>query len=562
MKTSSQGMSSTCRHVFHGSDNDDIQVLQGFEFDVKSELGRAKAVGSQYAVRHVKISSYEDMTDNQALDVVRMYAHEFKADPKTATIIRHDKQRADNKASSHHYHVYFPEVLANGKIMDSSFSKIREEKIARIAEIDFGHVHVVGKHNLSVINDLERPGRKSYADTIRRNTPSLDPKNTPDASYSERQFRRAKANGINLNEIRQTLKDLRVTSETFGQMIEGLDNLKIRKGDKEDTYIIVNHDNQFLGSAHRLFDMKKSDFNQQYHAYEASLTPVQSVTSEPKTSSEKPLQTVFSKNGPEASRENRPASAPRKLAPSPEPVSHIHADLANDTSETTEAMSRDEKTAVNRQNSDRMQARQTIQQALAGQEAFHKKLAELEQKFMARWRHIKPEPFSDPDSRNPVLVRQKHENILKPLRNKYHKAKTSWFNGSSTRKTLQEFNDALKNLKYDRENFNNLDILNNDDHFNYSLNYMSDLYVSGRERTRKEWASDLTVQSYLKAKKNFDELIEYINKTENIDLLQTALQNPVHAMKQMRELKQSEQQEKAKKYRHSGRSLAFSYDKR
>lgn len=410
MKTSSQGMSSTCRHVFHGSDNDDIQVLRGSEFDVKSELGRARAVGSRYAVRHVKISSYEDMTDAQAIDVVRMYASEFKTDPETATIVKHTKQRADNKASSHHYHVYFPEVMQNGRILDSSFSKIREEKVARIAEIDFNHKPVQGKHNLSVIKDLERSGRKHYADRIRKNTPSLNPKESPDSSYSEKQFRRAKTNNINLNEIRQSLKDLRISSGSFGQMIEGLDNLnlKITKGDKENTYIIVNHDNHILGSANRLFNMKKSDFNQQYHDYEVSLRSVQSVTSEPKTSSEKPVQTVFDENRPDTNHENRPASEPRK--PAQAPVGHVHADLANDTTQTSEAMSSDEKMAVNSQNSDRMQARQTIQQALASQEEFHKKLAELEQKFMARWHHIKPEPFSNEKDRNPILVRQKHEN--------------------------------------------------------------------------------------------------------------------------------------------------------
>ncbi|MGD7069375.1 hypothetical protein [Acetobacter sp. AAB5] len=563
LQTSPQGIASTCRHVFRGSDNENIEVLQGSEFDVRAELGRAKSVNSRYAVRHIKISSYEDMTDAQAIDVVHMYAHEFKTDPATATIVKHTKPRADNKASNQHYHVYFPEVLSNGKILHSSFSKIREEKIARIAEIDFGHKPVQGKHNASVIKDLERTGGKSYADTIRRNTPSLESKNSPDASYSEKQFRRSKANCINLNEIRQSLKDLRISSESFGQMIEGLDNLNLRiqKGDKAKTYIIVTDDNHILGSANRLFNMKKSEFCQQYESYlrgldtkQESVQALQHVTSEAKTSYEKTAQGISANTR----HDQIQPSEPRK--PTQAPVSgHVHADLSSDTIQTTESMSSDEKTAINSQNSDRIQARQTTRQALASQEEFHKKLAELEQKFMARWHHIKPEPFPDADSCNSVLVRQKHENRLRPLRDKYHQAKASWFNGSSTRKALSEFNDALKKLRYD---FKNLDILNNDDHFNYSLNYMSDLYVVGRERSRREWSSDLSVQSYIKAKKDFDELLRYIEKTENIELLKTALGNPVRALQQMRELKQLEQQEKAQIYKNSGRSHAFSYDKR
>ncbi len=556
-------MSSTCRHVFHGSDSENIEVLQGSEFDVRAELGRARAVNSQYAVRHVKISSYEDMTDQQAFEVVRMYACEFKTDPDKATIVKHTKQRADRKASHQHYHVYFPEVMATGKILDSSFSKIREEKIARIAEIDFGHVPVIGKHNVSVIKDLEKSGRKSYADTIRKNTPSLTPKDAPNASYSEKQFRRSKSNGINLNQIRQSLKDLRTSSESFGQMIEGLDalNLKIKKGDKAGTYIIVTHDNELLGSANRLMGMKKQEFSQQYESYltgqntkQEPVQGLQDVTSEAKKSPQKVTQSI-SADIPANTRHDRiqPPKA-LKSAPATVIIGHVHADLSNDTIQTTESMSSDEKTAINSQNTDRTQARQTIQQSLASQEEFHKKLAELEQKFTACWRHIKPEPFPDADSRNPVLVRQKHENRLRPLREKYHQEKASWFNGSATRKALQEFNDALKKLRYD---FKNLDILNNDDHFNYSLNYMSDLYVSGRERTRKEWSSDLSVSSYIKAKKDFSELFDYIKETQNIELLQTALRNPVYALQQMKKV---DREQVVRTYKNTGPSVRLSRD--
>ncbi|GAL96145.1 hypothetical protein APA32_01710 [Acetobacter tropicalis] len=566
MKTSSQGMSSTCRHVFHGSDNENIEVLQGSEFDVRSELGRAKAVGSQYAVRHVKISSYEDMTDQQALEVVRMYANEFRTDPATATIVKHTKQRADRKASHQHYHAYFPEVMSNGKILDSSFSKIREEKIARIAEIDFGHAPVVGKHNASVIKDLEKSGQKSYADTIRKNTPSLDPKEAPDSSYSEKQFRRSKVRGINLNEVRQTLKDLRISSESFGQMIEQLDDmgLHIKKGDKANTYIIVTHDKHILGSANRLFNMKKQEFSQQYEFHmngqNTKREPVhglQHVTSEAKKSPEKSAQSVSADSSANTRHDQTRPSEPRKPAPAPVIGGHVHADLAKDASQTTDAMSADEKMAVNSQNSDRIQARQTIQQALASQEEFHKKLAELEQKFMACWRHIKPEPFPDEKDRNPIIVREKHENRLRPLRNKYHEEKALWFNGSSTRKALSEFNDALKNLRYD---FKNLDILNNDDHFNYSLNHMADLYVSGRERTRKEWAEDLSVQSYIKAKKDFSELFDYIKETQNTELLQTALTNPVYALQKMKDMKEFQQKQTATMYKNTGPAVRLSRD--
>ncbi|WP_414146000.1 relaxase/mobilization nuclease domain-containing protein [Acetobacter oryzifermentans] len=359
MKTSASGMSSTCRHVFHGSDNEKIDVLQGSEFDVKSELGRAKAVGSQYAVRHIKISSYEDMTDEQAFELVKNYAREFKTDASTATIVKHTKQRADGKASNQHYHVYYPEVMQNGKILDSSFSKIREEKIARIAEIDFNHKPVQGKHNASVIKDLEKSGQKYYADIIRKNTPSLNPKDAPDSAYSDKQFRRAKINGIQLNEVRQTIKDLRISSESFSQMIEQMLDvgLDIKKGDKENTYIIVNNENQVLGSANRLLSMKKQDFNNMYESLQqgrdTSFKPLEVIASasQPQATqapvTDKPIIEQISKTSMSEAVKTASSAGPKGVSSS---SSSNSENIKADHFETTASMSKEQKASISFQN--------------------------------------------------------------------------------------------------------------------------------------------------------------------------------------------------------------------
>lgn len=429
MKTSSQGMSSTCRHVFHGSDNEKITVLRGSEFDVKAELGRAKAVGSQYTVRHLKISSYEDMTDEQLFSLVKKYAKEFKADSSKATIVRHDKPRADSKASGHHYHVYFPEVLANGKIMDSSFSKIREEKIARIAEMDFGHKPVVGKHNASVIKDLEKSGQKYYADIIRQNTPSLDPKDAPDASYSDKQFRRTKISGIALNEVRQTLKELRINSESVGQMIESLDahGMEIRKGDKANTYIIVNNDNgTVLGSANRLFNMKKADFNHQYESYlnghDTKFEPLEviapSIISDKKTPIQKPVEADKIGNQQDTSSRTETALQPQKTAyhklPStPTDAGDVHHAVS------TDAMTYAEKIAISDYNKRESQKHNELEKSLSDQKKFASMLLQIEQELSAlirkRYQSLPKEPFANPQLRDAEHISQSLHGTLGPV---------------------------------------------------------------------------------------------------------------------------------------------------
>lgn len=540
MKTSSQGMSSTCRHVFHGSDNEKITVLQGSEFDVRAELGRAKAVGSQYAVRHIKISSYEDMTDEQLFKLVKKYAKEFKADSSKATIVRHDKARADGKASGHHYHVYFPEVLANGKIMDSSFSKIREEKIARIAEIDFGHKPVVGKHNVSVIKDLEKSGQKYYADIIRKNTPSLNPKDAPDSSYSEKQFRRAKISGIALNEVRQTLKELRISSESFGQMIESLDahGMEIRKGDKANTYIIVNNDNgNVLGSANRLFNMKKADFNQQYESYlkgqNTKFEPLEAITAPIASDEKAPLQQAVEgdkiSNLKDTLSRTETALQPQKSShwlsginlssPAPDAGDEHHA-------VATEGMSQAERQSVHDYNKRESQNKSELEKALLDQKKFADLLLKMEQELSAlmrkRYQALPREPFANPELRDAGYISQSLHDILDPLRNSYLNKKSRWL--SSAKSELRAFNEKMKELRF--KEFTGLDILNNPKDYDYVINNMSDLYASSRQKRHDEWSNNLDVMNYVNHKNDIDKLISHIKENKNIELLELAMKSP------------------------------------
>lgn len=268
---------STIYHVFEGKDNDNIEVLKGSDFDVEADYLTAKAANSKYALRHIKIASKEDMTDEQALELISMYCDEFGANKDSAVIVKHTKDRADNNASKHHYHVYLPEVMAdnNYKVMDASFYKMRQEKLARLAEIKFNHAPVLGRHNKSIIKQLRKDELNKEADIINANTPILDSKSLPVSTYSESKFRIAKRSGESLNHIRQQMKDIksRPDIDTFGKMLNAVNEAgyDVRKGDKENTYILVNKgsvDNKnYIGSASRFFGMQKNDFNKAYEEF-------------------------------------------------------------------------------------------------------------------------------------------------------------------------------------------------------------------------------------------------------------------------------------------------------
>lgn len=266
------GINATCKHVFEGKDNEEIIDLQGSAFDVKAMLGLAKAVQSKYAVRHLKIAPFEHITDEQAFEIVKLYCEEFRADETKAVIIRHQKPRADPKASPYHYHVYLPEVMEDQdyKIMDSHFSKIREEKLARLIEIKFNHHPILGRHNVPIIKQLRKEGHHDKADIIASNTPSLDPRDKPQSTFTPQNYLITKRKGVLLNQLRQELKRIKASSTLFSEMVLGVEgkNLKITKGRKANTYILMTKDTgMFIGSANRFFGMKKNEFNRCYEHY-------------------------------------------------------------------------------------------------------------------------------------------------------------------------------------------------------------------------------------------------------------------------------------------------------
>lgn len=532
----SRGCGETCDHVFRGSGNESIDVIQGSEFDVMQTFDEARDNDDKYAVCHFKINPKRNITHEQMLQSVSMLAVEFGFDPDTCTIVRHRKAKAGEPDADEHYHLYASWRNSAGKCLDSSYMRVRQEKISRKSEFLFGHDIVKGRHQVAVIRQLRDEGKADIADHIEAHTPDLyEP---VQSAFTAIQHQSALRQGVNLGKLKQSIRDLRITSESFSEMVEGLSSLgvSIQKGEKANTYIIVNNENnKFLGSANRLFEMKKGEFANQYEALQQGKDTTFALPEghNPVKASKMSGDEDFSPVTPAIQEITPMPSLANKGIPSGSGASDIKADHFA----MTDDMSREQKASIAFQNEEANRKASVEKEALANQQKFADDLLQMMSDFEKKWKHDPKEPFSDPASRNPVKVREKHASILKPLRARYHVEQQKWFNGSSTRKALQEFNDALKRLRYDRDDFKGLDILNNDDHFQYSLNWMADFYVAGRERKHKEWQDDNSVKSYLKAKKDFDELYGYIQKTGNVELLREALRNPVYALQKIRDAK-------------------------
>lgn len=536
----SRGCGETCDHVFRGSGNESIDVIQGSEFSVMQIFDEARDNHDKYAVCHFKINPKRNITHEQMLQSVSMLAVEFGFDPDTCTIVKHKKAKAGEPDADEHYHLYASWRNSAGKCLDSSYMRVRQEKISRTSEFVFGHDIVKGRHQVAVIRQLRDEGKADIADHIETHTPDLyEP---VQSAFTAIQHQSALLQGVNLGKLRQSIRDLRITSESFSEMVEGLSSLgvSIQKGEKANTYIIVNNkNNKFLGSANRLFEMKKGEFANQYEALQQGKD-----TSFALSEGESPVKA--SKMTGEGTLSPAPQDIPEStsmpsVANKGIPSGSRASDIKADHFAMTDDMSREQKASIAFQNEEANRKASVEKEALANQQKFSDDLLQMMSDFEKKWKHVPKEPFSDPNTRNPVLIRERHESILKPLRARYHAEQQKWFNGSSTRKALQEFNNALKKLRYDRDDFKALDILNNESDFLYCLNWMADFYVAGRERKHREWQADNSVKSYLKAKKDFDELYGYIQKTGNVELLWDVLRNPVYALQKMSDAKKIEE---------------------
>nr|WP_025826025.1 hypothetical protein [Acetobacter persici] len=539
-KPTSQGPSETCDHVFRGEANEEIQVLQGSEFDVMGMYDNALAHGDKYATCHFKINPKKNISYDEMMQTVSMMAMEFGFSVDECTIVKHKKPKAGEPDANEHYHVYAPWRTENGKCINSSFSRVKQEKISRVSEYLFGHDIVKGKHQVAVIKQLRDEGKTDIADYIEEHTPNLY--EAVQSAFTSTQHQMAQRQGINLGQLKNSIKELRISSESFKDMIDGLDGLgvAIKKGDKPDTYIIVNNENdKFLGSANRLFGMKKADFKHQYEALQAGqdtkFEPLEAIiapiASDEKAPLQKPVEAPI-----EPDRENVPSKS--ATAPQPQKSGHWLSGINLTSPASTEAhhavatdaMSYAEKIAISDYNKRESQNKNELDKYLSDQKKFAELLIKIEQELSElmrkRYQALPREPFANPELRDSHYISQSLHDILDPLRSSYLKKKSRWL--SSAKSELRAFNEKMKELRF--KEFTGLDIYNNQKDYDYVINNMSDLYVSSRQKRHDEWSNNLDVINYVNHKNNIDNLISYIKEHKDEEILQLAIKSPLLAI--------------------------------
>ncbi|MCP1227774.1 hypothetical protein [Acetobacter fabarum] len=254
------GAGALSRHVLHGAKNEAIRVLAGSDWLMRDAMREARREGLTYGLRHIAFNPDDTMTDDQLSDFARRLCEELHADPEHLTLVVHQKD------GSTHGHLILPEWQGN-HVLESRFTWMRLEKVARLEEIRLGHALVPGRHDRAIAKALRREGHHQAAEQVAALIPA--PESTkPRAAYTSQARRMTERQGLDLPTMKKLVSALWSQSDGVKSFRAALaeHGLTMREGDRKDTrpgaHIIVKNDGTLIGSFTRLTKVKIAYFRQ------------------------------------------------------------------------------------------------------------------------------------------------------------------------------------------------------------------------------------------------------------------------------------------------------------
>lgn len=260
--TASRAAAPLLRHLLHGEENDRVTLVQGTEQDARAAFADARVADKKFAVRHFIISPESETTRAEAMMVLGLLAKDFAFDPATAIVFEHDKPRALPNAFGTHWHCLVPEIIdaATGRVMDSRYSYLRHEKVARIAEHRLKHQFVRSNHEKACLAALESDGHLDVAADLRAFIEN-DPGEAHREAFSRDVHQMGKRRGVDVPAARAAVRAAWETTTGWADFTSALaaDGFRLSTGHRDDTLIVETEDGVFVGAVHRLARIRKLD---------------------------------------------------------------------------------------------------------------------------------------------------------------------------------------------------------------------------------------------------------------------------------------------------------------
>lgn len=256
------GAGSLLAHIINEEDNDLVTVLHGNDSIPGDGDIIARMNNRKYGNRHIVISPQFALTNEQLNFVLALIFDEL--DPQGGIgddylLIQHNKCRHDGLHDAPHYHLVINESTAAGHQLNQQMMYLKNEKIARLCELEFGHPLTKGKHNKAVVKHLEENGYLAEAEALRdltNGSPAL-------AAFSSKQLRRAERMGVDLPGVYYQVRDISDPVQLAEALahIEEEHEVTVRLGDTRNV-LIIEKDGQIIADLRKLF--KNKDLNHEY----------------------------------------------------------------------------------------------------------------------------------------------------------------------------------------------------------------------------------------------------------------------------------------------------------
>ncbi|MDG6094519.1 hypothetical protein LOC54_05225 [Acetobacter sp. AN02] len=246
------------RHVLHGVKNEAIRVLAGSDWLMRDAMREARREGLTYGLRHIAFNPDATMSDDQLAGFARRLCEELHADPDHITLVIHQKE------GSTHGHLILSEWQQD-HVLESRFTWMRLEKIARLEEIRLGHALVPGRHDRAIARALRQEGHHQEAEQVAALIPAPD-STRPRAAYTSQARRMTERQGLDLPATKTLVASLWSRSDGLASFRAALaeHGLTMREGDRNGTrpgaHIIETGDGTLVGSFTRLTKVRMADF--------------------------------------------------------------------------------------------------------------------------------------------------------------------------------------------------------------------------------------------------------------------------------------------------------------
>ncbi|BCI67430.1 relaxase/mobilization nuclease domain-containing protein [Acetobacter aceti] len=461
--SASSGSRAIFNHIANKiEENEYIDVLTGSRQNIDNCVTDAKTMNRTNSVIHFIISSDEEITREQALKCTTMLSHEFGFNEDDIMLMaEHGKSRHNGTSDNKHWHFLVrtnnPET---GKTLNLSNSYKRQELISRTFEIENGLKLTQGRHNKYVYHHID----EKYRDLIA----PLCAGDLPNSFTHDNRAQEAKRDGRDLFSLKDEARHIFSESSSWNDFKDKIQarGWTIDQGTKKPDVLILNDEKgKLIGSVSRVLGLKKDELTHMIEMPDNIIASrVVGGTSPDLTTAGEGLHPVepakTSESQPEA-QEAKPAPKTQER-PQENAGGHIVADLAVDSTQATDAMSKDEKQAIASQNSDKAQARRTMQESIASQERMAKALEDLmkqqakEKKPQKTW----GQTIDDEERKLIDIINMKHPKLKeisdKSVRNWIYKTYSGELDAiKNRREKISKLRDEIKSLRKGARWWNN-----------------------------------------------------------------------------------------------------------